>query len=269
MERFAEFEEGHDGEMEPWIFSTDFRWGNISCQWTRNVGKMDAQITEPKEKCMHFIKRLVSGFLVLLIGSVVAWAGERGYQLVAGRDSKLCAKVLEAFREDVDDRGRLRYQHEIFRQIIWKPVELKGQGPRTSHCSSLSKAIFDLDNNGQQDLVVKTTFCMKGSPSDSLYMFPADSVVLEQADWQDLSPLLATPDKFERTGGTYPLAQLSTEEAGVSRTPLTVVFTVQPFMLDGSAYVSLTDGRVEWIVIAQYRGDGRFEDMCYLRTVVK
>ena len=59
-------------------------------------------------------------------------AGEQGYQLVAGRDSKLCAKVLEAFREDVDDRGRLRYQHEIFRHIIWKPVELNGQGPKTS-----------------------------------------------------------------------------------------------------------------------------------------
>ncbi|MEP6960261.1 MAG: hypothetical protein ABI980_16165, partial [Nitrospirota bacterium] len=113
------------------------------------------------------------------------------------------------------------------------------------------------------------TFCMKGSPSDSFYMFPADSTVLEQANWQDLSPLLATPNKFERTGGAYPLTQISEEETGVSRTPLTGVFTVQPFMLDGSAYVSLTDGRAEWTVIAQYRGGGRFEDLCYLRAAVK
>ncbi len=75
---------------------------------------------------MVFIKRLVSGFLVLLIGVGVAWDGERGYQLVASRGSKLSAKVLETFREDVDDRWLLRYQHEIFRQIAWKPVELKG-----------------------------------------------------------------------------------------------------------------------------------------------
>lgn len=40
-------------------------------------------------------------------------------------------------------------------------------------------------------------------------------------------------------------------------------------MLDGNAYVSLTDGRAEWIVIAKYRGGERFEDMCYLRAVVK
>ena len=218
---------------------------------------------------MQFIQQLVFGLLTFMMSVGVVWAGERGYQLVVGRDNKLCARMLEAFREDVDDRGRLRYQHEIFRRITWKPVELKGQGPKTRHCSSLDKAIVDLDNDGQLDLVVKTTFCMKGSPSDSFYMFPADSAVLEQANWQDLSPVLATLDKFERTGGAYPLTQLPAEETGVSRSPLTGVFTIQPFMLDGNVYVSLTDGRAEWIVIAQYRGGGRFEDLCYLRTAIK
>jgi len=215
---------------------------------------------------MQFIQQLVFGLLAFMMSVGVAWAGERGYQLVVGRDSKLCAKVLEAFREDVDDRGRLRYQHEIFRQITWKPVELKGQGPKTRHCSSFDKALVDLDNDGQLDLVVKTRFCMKGSPSDSFYMFSADSAVLKQTNWQDLSPLLATPDKFERTGGAYPLTQLPFEETGVSRSPLTGVFTIQPFMLDGNVYVSLTDGRAEWTVIAKYLRGERFEDLCYLRA---
>ncbi len=51
--------------------------------------------------------------------------------------------------------------------------------------------------------------------------------------------------------------------------PLTGIFTVHPFILDGITYVSLTDGPAEWTVIAQYRGDGRFEDMCHLSLVVK
>ena len=75
---------------------------------------------------MQLMKRLVFGFLVFMISVGVAKAGEQGYQLVAGRDSKLCARVLEAFREDVGDRLRLRYQHEIFRQITWRSVDLRG-----------------------------------------------------------------------------------------------------------------------------------------------
>jgi hypothetical protein len=121
----------------------------------------------------------------------------------------------------------------------------------------------DLDNDGHQDLVVKTTFCMKGPPSDSLYVFPAGSLALDQASWQDLSPLLATNDKFERTGGPYPLTSFPMENAPPA---LTTVFTIHPFMLDGVTYVSLTDARGEWIVVAKYlRGDW-FEDLCYLRA---
>ena len=222
---------------------------------------------ESEEGTMQFMKRLVFGFLVFIIFVGVAWAGEKVYRLVAGKDSKLCARVLEAFREGADDRWRLTYQHEIFRQITWKPVELKGQGPKARHCSSLDKAIFDLDNDGQPDLVVKTTFCMKGSPSDSFYMFPADSKVLEQASWQDMAPLLATPDKFERTGGSYPLTVLPmSSESSKGAPALSTVFTVQPFIMDEKTYVALTDGRGQWTVIAKYLRGEQFEDQCYLRA---
>ena len=213
---------------------------------------------------MRFIQRLVLGLLTFMMSVGVVWAGERGYQLVVGRDNNLCARMLDAFHEDVDDRGRLRYQHEIFRQITWKPVELKGQGPKTRHCSSLDKAMFDLNNDGQQDLVVKTRFCMKGSSSDSFYMFPADSAVLEQANWQDLSVLLATPDKFERTGGLYQLSGLPMpSEASKELPALSTMFTVQPFIMDEKTYVTLTDGRGEGMVIAKYQGGDGFEDECY------
>jgi hypothetical protein len=211
---------------------------------------------------MQFIQQLVFGLLAFMMSAGVVWAAERGYQLVVGRDSKVCARVQEAFREDVDDRGQLRYQHEIFRKIIWKPVELRGQGPKARHCSSLDKALVDLDNDGQQDLVVKTTFCMKGAPSDSLYVFPVDNSVLDQASWQDMSPLLATNDKFERTGGIYPLTTLPMEN---DSSALTALFRIHPFVLAGATYVSLADARGEWIVIARYLRGERFQDLCYLR----
>lgn len=219
---------------------------------------------------MQFINRFVFCFLVFMMSAAVAWADDRGYQLVVGKDHKFCTRVLGAFREDVDDRWRPRYQHEMFRQITWKPVDLSGQGPKTRHCSSLDKTIVDLDNDGRPDLVVRTTFCMKGSPSDSFYMFPTESRVLEQANWQDLSPLLATPDKFERTGGRYSLTALPISSESKKEPPaLNTVFMVHPFIMDEKTYVALTDGLGQWVVIAKYLRGERFEDQCYLHMATR
>lgn len=124
---------------------------------------------------------------------------------------------------------------------------------------------MDLDNDGQEDLVVKATFCLKGAPGDSLYVLPIDSTVLEQASWQDLSPLLATRNKFERTGGAYPLTALRIDKA-LTPPILKTSFSLQPFILDSRSYMSMTDTRREWMVIATYRGGEQFEDLCYLHA---
>ena len=94
------------------------------------------------------------------------------------------------------------------------------------------RALVDLDNNG-----------MKGSPSDSFYVFPADGTVLEQASWQDMAPLLATVDKSERTGGSYPLTALPMSPRSIAPPPvLTTGFPLQPFRSSGTTYVTLTNG---------------------------
>ncbi len=199
--------------------------------------------------------------LLLLMTLGTLWMGDSSagasVELAMSKDQPLCEKVLELFARAVGWDGRLQYEAGPFREIAWAPVELGGVPPKVRHCSTVEKAVFDLDNNGDQDLVVRTTFCMKGPPSDSLYVFPAESKVLEQTTWQNFAPLLSTKDKFERTGGTYPLAGPQS---------LHTVFTVRPFLLDGKAYVSLTDSRAEWIVVATYQKGGRFEDLCHLRT---
>lgn len=203
--------------------------------------------------------KLTSVGNMLLLMMLPTFSAAASVELAAFEDKVFCEKAMALFGE------HLEFNAELSKTVQWEPVALRGQGPPTRRCSTLDKTLMDLDNDGQQDLVVKTTFCMKGAPSDSFYMFPADSTVLDQASWQDLSPLLATHNKFERTGGTYQLTSLSID--GVSPPPnLTTVFSLQPFLFDGTAYVGLTDTRREWIVIATYRGGDRFEDLCYLRV---
>ena len=195
----------------------------------------------------------------LLVALIPALVSAASVELAAYSDKPFCDNVAKLFGE------RLNAAHDLSKTVEWTAVELKGEGPKIRRCSSLDKTYMDLNNDGRDDLVVKTSFCMKGSPSDSFYVFPADSPVLNQVSWQDMSPLLATQDKFERTGGSYSLTSLPIDKASPSPA-LSTVFTIQPFRLDGVAYLGLTDARREWMVIAKYRGGERFEDLCYLRA---
>lgn len=196
-------------------------------------------------------------FLIPLCLVAATTVDAASIELMAAKDLPFCEKAAKSFGE------RLVPDADLLKTVEWKAVELKGQGPKIRRCSSLDQAIVDLDNDGHLDLVVKTSFCMKGAPSDSLYVFPANSPVLDQASWQDMSPLLATQDKFERTGGTYPLTSLHTEKVPPA---LTTLLAIQPFVVDGVTYVSLTDARREWMVIAKYLRGEQFEDQCYLRA---
>ncbi|MBH0177380.1 MAG: hypothetical protein HP491_05825 [Nitrospira sp.] len=99
------------------------------------------------------------GLLGLL--TVPALVSAASVDVAAWKDQSFCRKVAALFGERLTPDS-----------VEWKPVELKGQGPKTRHCSSLDQALLDLDNDGTKDLVIKTTFCMKGAPSDSLYVFP-------------------------------------------------------------------------------------------------
>jgi len=203
---------------------------------------------------MKFVK--IGVWFVALVPSVAIAAS---VELMASVDKSLCEKVVKLFGE------RLVPDTELSKTVEWIPIEIQGQGPKLRRCSNLDKAIMDLNNDGRDDLVVKTTFCMTGMPSDSFYVFPAASQVLNEVSWQDMSLLVSTQDKFERTGGTYPLTTLPMEQRGETFL-LSGTFSIQPFRLDGVSYIAVTDNRREWMVITKYHGGERFEDQCYLRS---
>lgn len=214
----------------------------------------DLQLT----RSIRRVFRPLVGILIALSWSVLASAAS--IEVAGGKDVTFCETVAKLFGELNTPPA------ELLKTVEWKPVELHGQGPKTRHCSSLDRAVFDFDNDGKLDLVVKTTFCMKGAPSDSFYVFPADSEVLEQTSWQDMTPLMATPDKFERTGGRYPLSSLPMAAGLAEKEPaLRDAFIVHPFILDQKVYIALTDNRGTWTVIAKYLRGEQFEDQCYLK----
>lgn len=205
--------------------------------------------------------RILSIGLLRLLSTGVAWAA--GYDVLMSREEQFCRQVEDALISLPISNGPAAFSPDDDRihPMAWQPVQLGGDAPRTTVCSELQQALVDLNNDGRQDLVVRSRFCMKGKPSDSLYVFPGDSAVLQQATWQDLTSLHATPDKFERTGGAYPLQEGS---AGGDSAALRTLFTIEPFVMDGRTYVSLTSPPYEYVVIASYQGGDSFRDLCYL-----
>ncbi len=145
-------------------------------------------------------------------------------------------------------------------------MKLRGQAPRDGRCSTLEQARFDLDHDGREDLVIRSCFCMRGLPSDNLYVFLSDGAVLEQATRQDLSPLPATAEKFERTGGISRLKELLAEDVRRNAAPPAGIFTLRPFIIDQISHVSLTEIRRAWIVVAKYQQRGRLQDLCYFHV---
>jgi hypothetical protein len=129
---------------------------------------------------------VVRSVLLIIIPLIAAVSS---VDLIAVRDKPFGERVLELFQKNMGSGNRINIEAGPFSRVKWEPAMIAGAAPKMRRCSSLDKASVDLDNDGIKDLVVKTTFCMKGAPSDIFYMFPADSKVLAQASWQDMAPL--------------------------------------------------------------------------------
>src|SRR5437879_200851 len=123
------------------------------------------------------MKRVVLFSIVLLVATVgIAWAGKAVYKLVMSKDKELCMSMLNLFNDDMKKYSDIRYdKHEIFSQVPWKVVDLGGDG---HGCIFLKNATFDINNDGKEDLVLKTSMCLRDQLSDSLYIFSPDSDVI-------------------------------------------------------------------------------------------
>ena len=208
-------------------------------------------------------RHLGLALVVLLLTSGIAWAGKEAYKLAMSKDKELCETMLGLFNTDMRRFRDIRYkEHEMFKSIVWQAVDI-GEPPQ--RCELHWRAIFDIDGDGKQNLVIKRSACLRGNPSDSFFVFPSDSDVAERLKPGPggLDPLFDTPDKFSMTGHVYKLTELPLDQTEGIAQGIGGGFVIQPFIWDKKTYLSMTDLHQEWIVINQYQGEDRFKDLCY------
>jgi uncharacterized protein YecT (DUF1311 family) len=173
------------------------------------------------------------------------------YKLVMSKDTKLCDSILDLYNEDMKSIGRIKYEkHEIFSNIEWKDDSDLG----------LMHAIFDINNDGKNELVLKSTRGFHGIESDTLYIFPADSDVFSKLKpgAGGLKVLFDNPNRFFSQDGYHFKELPNSREASVD-----VYFITHPFIWAGTSYISLTDITPQWVVIAKYLKAEELQDVCY------
>lgn len=211
------------------------------------------------------VRHLGLALVVLLLTSGVAWAGKEAYRLVMSKDKELCEHVLGLFNADMKKYQAIRYQdHEEFKRIKWEPVVVKGEKRMDPSCSVLQHAIFDANNDGYDDIVIKLSACFRDRLSDSFYVFPKDSDVLTKLTPESYRALFEAQNKFDGERG-YTLDELPLEQTDGLKQAIAGVFTIHPFVFQQRTYISMTSFRQEWFVINQYLGKDNFKDACYFQ----
>ena len=181
------------------------------------------------------------------------------YKLVMSKDPRLCKAMLALYNEDMRVYGRIRYdQHEMFTNI-WKPVDLDEANHPTYGCLQLWRGIFDINNDGKNELVIKQSACLSGILTDSLYVYPSNSDVLNfNPESGKLNPLKDTDNKL----GEHEVYYLR-DLPGASKAWVGGHLILNPFIWEGTSYISMTDQTPRWIIIAKYKQAEEKQDICY------
>ncbi|MEW6246291.1 MAG: hypothetical protein AB1555_06215 [Nitrospirota bacterium] len=208
------------------------------------------------------MKQFVLAITVLLAMSGIAWAGKEAYRLVMSKDTEVCSAILALFNDDLRKHGAIQYDyHNIF--VSWQPMSLPDETAPGSHCGEIRKAVLDIDNNGQDEIVLRTSLCWHSVLTDSLFIFSKTSEVPARLSWRNMGELLSGHSGVIGAG-PYELVLWPQSKKGELRPTLSDPWVLELMVLNGTAYVSMTDRNYGYIAaIAKYRGGSTLEDICY------
>ncbi|MCC6965839.1 MAG: hypothetical protein IT391_06090 [Nitrospira sp.] len=235
------------------------------------------------------MKNAICQILFLLVVALAVPTGAVGdaydFKLVMSQDKNLCPAISEVLSTEYSAIGiQDPPRHEWF--VKWEPLsglnEQFREEPQFNddHCSIYRWAMFDIDNDGQAELVIKWSACLGGIRSDHVYIFRSDEpregiseTLLDRAPWD------STQGKVNRerllgqinyTGQWYELRKLPPFKDDRGHSQLHGIggkVWIYPFMFGGQTYLNL-HGLSGMHVIARYKRPGKIgeklEDVCYV-----
>jgi hypothetical protein len=196
-----------------------------------------------------------------------------GYTLLLSKDDELCNHMLKLFTEDLQKYPRGSNQHEEFDLVPWKPSRVSYERDGETRYLTVEGALFDFDNNGTPEFVVRNKGMLSSMRADSIDVLDAEVAI--RANDLTTKELIASKNQIRIAGSSYPM---SPPFDGHSE----ALWLLSPFIYRGVSYLYMQSpyepedykGPMEDVMVISKYGGGRFvqremtgkmEDVCYFK----
>lgn len=210
------------------------------------------------------------GRLAVLNGAHV-FKAEESYTLVMSKDDELCNHMMKLFNQDLKKYGwkgdAHQEKHDEFRRVPWKPARFSTVIDGRTDYTDVEGALFDFNNDGVEDFVVRWKSSLSNNRADSLYVLDRDMAKrthdLVYREFGD------TTNQIDLAGWFYDVP-LPVKTIGGVRVLLPFIYRETSYLLMRELFEvpPITPG---YAVIAKYGGgkftirdlSGKMEDVCY------
>lgn len=196
---------------------------------------------------------------------------EESYTLVMSKDDELCNHMLKLFNQDLKQHGwqgdEYQEEHEEFKRVPWQSARFSSVIDGRTEYRDVEGALFDFNNDGVQDFVVRWQSSLSNARADSLFML--DREIAKRANDLDSSEFWNARNQIDLAGWFYDVSLPVKVMAGLR--------VLQPFIYHETSYLfmrelfetpPITPG---YAVIVKYGGgkfinrdvSGKMEDICY------
>lgn len=205
--------------------------------------------------------------------------GKERYSLAMSKDDEMCHHMLQLMNDDLkkfertyDSNDRFASSHEEFNAVPWEPARASYVSDGQVHYWNVEGALFDLNNDGALDFVVRDKSMLSGMRVDRLYMLDSSAA--------DHMNALSNKELFESKN------QISMDQVIYMLSPpleghAADLWLLSPFIYHGVSYIYMqslykNDEAIggDFVVIAKYIGGkferkatGKMEDICYIERV--
>jgi hypothetical protein len=221
-----------------------------------------------------------------LLLSVTSRADE--YVLVMSKDDNVCQHMLGIYNDDLKKYGHIKYElHEEFSSIDWgkikyfRRVDNGKEYPKyptvlDDGYAEISK--FDIDNDGEDEVVIKKEGSLSGIETQSIFYFESEDAAYFKDNEFNLKDLYTKSagviGDSNPEGRVYMLRELpKTVITSGSEYPEMIVynglgahFNFHPFKLQNKYYIDMKDRQLapqKWLVVLMFMHSSKPTDVCY------